>query len=335
MPGQLIAKYPATERTSSRLLHLDATKGKISHHHFRDLPRLLDPKDLLVFNDTKVIPARLFGTKPSGGKVEILLERMLDDRLALLQLRSSRALQPGTRICLKNPGKPLSYRIEVKGRQDAFYVVRFPAPGVLSIFNTLGHIPLPPYIDRQEALSDRQRYQTVFARKSGAVAAPTAGLHFDKPLLADISAYGTQSVKLTLHVGAGTFQPVRVKNIEEHKMHAEFITVGADVCGAVNRCRARGGRVIAVGTTSVRALESASTRGVIEAFAGDSRIFIYPGYAFQSVDAMITNFHLSESTLMMLVSAFAGTRQIQRAYAEAIQQQYRFFSYGDAMLITR
>lgn len=331
LPEHLIAQYPTTERTASRLLHLDATSGAINHYHFRDLPSLLAPSDLMVFNNTRVIPARLFGAKSTGGRIEILLERVLDEHCALVQIRSSKTPRPGGHIHLDGqPGV-----VTVESRQGSFYRLRFPEPGVLAIANACGHMPLPPYIDRDDDISDQARYQTVFAERDGAVAAPTAGLHFDKPLLAEISDLGVASTQVTLHVGAGTFQPVRVTNIDEHQMHSEQAEVTVPVCEAVAACRARAGRVVAVGTTSVRCLESASATGHIAPFKGDTDIFIYPGYEFRSVDALVTNFHLSGSTLMMLVSAFADREMILHAYDVAIKEEYRFFSYGDAMLITR
>ena len=331
LPEHLIAQYPTTERTASRLLHLDAASGAINHYHFKELPSLLAPSDLMVFNNTRVIPARLFGAKSTGGRIEILLERVLDEYCALVQIRSSKSPRPGGHIHLDGqPGV-----VTVESRQGSFYRLRFPEPGVLAIANACGHMPLPPYIDRDDDISDQARYQTVFAERDGAVAAPTAGLHFDKPLLTEISDLGVASTQVTLHVGAGTFQPVRVTNLEEHQMHAEQAEVTVPVCEAVAACRGRAGRVVAVGTTSVRCLESASATGRIAPFKGDTEIFIYPGYEFRSVDALVTNFHLSGSTLMMLVSAFADRELIRHAYDVAIKEEYRFFSYGDAMLITR
>jgi S-adenosylmethionine:tRNA ribosyltransferase-isomerase len=331
LPEHLIAKYPTEDRTGSRLLHLNAATGEINHYHFRDLTRLLDPKDLLVFNNTRVIPARLFGNKSTGGRVEILLERVLDQETALVQLRSSKSPKPGTQIHLENTDAI----VEVEGRQDSFFILKFPAPGVLDTVKAVGHMPLPPYIDRPDETADSERYQTVFAEQDGAVAAPTAGLHFDEKLLGEIADMGVASTKLTLHVGAGTFQPVRVDNVEEHKMHSEQVEVPQAACDAVANCQANHGRVIAVGTTCVRSLEAASQAGKLESFTGETDIFIYPGFEFQTVNSMITNFHLSGSTLMMLVGAFAGVDMIRHAYDVAIREEYRFFSYGDSMLITQ
>jgi S-adenosylmethionine:tRNA ribosyltransferase-isomerase len=331
LPPHLIAKYPTPDRTASRLLHLNATTGEIAHYHFSDLIDLLDPKDLLVFNNTRVIPARLFGQKATGGKLEILLERILDERRALVQLRTSKSPKPGAQLYLDGSDAV----VEVEGRQDAFFILNFPAPGVLPIIKSVGHIPLPPYIDRADETADAERYQTVFAEEDGAVAAPTAGLHFDDALLERIKDKGVSSTKLTLHVGAGTFQPVRVDNVLEHKMHTEQLEVPQSACDDVAACQERSGRVIAVGTTSVRSLESASRSGKLEPMTGETDIFIYPGFEFQTVDAMITNFHLSGSTLMMLVGAFAGVEVMKHAYQVAIKEEYRFFSYGDSMFITK
>lgn len=331
LPEQLIASFPTTERTASRLLHLDAATGELAHGRFSDIAGLIAPEDLMVFNDTRVIPARFYGAKPTGGKVEILLERVQDSHHALVQMKSSKTPRPGTYIQLDDS----ELRVQVLAKKGDFYEVMFPDPGVLEIAEALGHIPLPPYIDRADQLEDRERYQTVYAREHGAVAAPTAGLHFDEALLDELRGRGVDQQFVTLHVGAGTFQPVRVENVEDHHMHSETIDVSPAVCDAVNACRARGGRVIAVGTTSVRSLETASASGEITPFKGETDIFMYPGYEFRCVDAMITNFHLPGSTLIMLVAAFAGLDNIKRAYAAAIEQEYRFFSYGDAMLITR
>ncbi len=331
LPPELIAKFPAPERSASRLLHLHADSGAINHLAFRDVLALIKPDDLLVFNDTRVIPARLFGSKDSGGRVELLLERVIDLQRAILQIRASKPPRAGSRIRIDDS----DYHIEVIGRDGGFFEARFPDPGVLAIANEFGHVPLPPYIDRADEAIDRDRYQTVYAKNDGAVAAPTAGLHFDDALLEALKKKGVEQCFVTLHVGAGTFQPVRVDKVEEHQMHKEAVEVGEVACDAVRRCRERGGRVIAVGTTSVRCLESASASGVISPYQGDTDIFIYPGYEFRSVDALITNFHLPGSTLMMLVSAFAGRERVLDAYRVAVEERYRFFSYGDAMLMTR
>ncbi len=329
LPERLIARYPATDRTASRLMHLDVSSGEISHYRFGDIIRLVEPPDLMVFNDTRVVPARLYGRKTTGGKVELLLERVVDTRTALVQAKGRR-LKAGVEILLED--SDISVRLE--DREGDFFKAAFPGPGVLEITERLGHVPLPPYIDRQDEAVDRERYQTVYARRDGAVAAPTAGLHFDEPLLKTLQDKGVERAFVTLHVAAGTFQPVRVEKIEDHRMHHEYMEVSDGVCEKVRDCRKRKGRVIAVGTTSVRCLESASATGKIEPYVGDTDIFIHPGYDFKSVDAMVTNFHLPGSTLIMLVSAFAGIDKIKRAYEVAIEEEYRFFSYGDAMLIT-
>lgn len=336
LPPQLIAQHPLAERTASRLLCLDGSTGAIAHKQFVDFPGLLSSDDLLVFNDTRVIPARLWGQKETGGKVEILIERLTGRDTALAHVRSSKSPKPGSSIILAaSEGAELSeYRLEVTGREGALFCIQSACP-MAEILQALGHMPLPPYIQREDELNDRSRYQTVFAKNDGAVAAPTAGLHFSEALLAQCDAIGVRRAHVTLHVGAGTFQPVRADDIEEHIMHQEYVEVDEVVCKAVRETRRRGGSVIAVGTTAVRSLESASTEdGEIEPFTGDTDIFIYPGYKFSSVDAIITNFHLPESTLLMLVSAFAGRDNIIRAYHEAIAASYRFFSYGDAMYIT-
>ncbi|HBD23399.1 MAG TPA: tRNA preQ1(34) S-adenosylmethionine ribosyltransferase-isomerase QueA, partial [Oceanospirillaceae bacterium] len=288
------------------------------------------PEDLLVLNNTKVIPARLYGTKESGGKIEILVERMLDDQRLLAHVRASRSPKPGARLLLE--GEVWATMVS---RQDSLFELQLEgSESVLDVLQRLGHMPLPPYIDRPDETADRERYQTVFGEKHGAVAAPTAGLHFDEALLDAIRDKGVRIVTITLHVGAGTFLPVKVDNIEDHHMHGEIVEVTEEVATAVKHTRAKGGRVVAIGTTSVRALEAASAEGDIAAYAGETHIFIYPGYKFKSVDALLTNFHLSESTLLMLVSAFAGRDHVLAAYNEAVAQEYRFFSYGDAMLVT-
>lgn len=328
LPPELIAQHPLPQRTASRLLCLDRTTGATRHRHFSDLPDLLQPGDLLVFNDTRVIPARLFGRKATGGRVEILVERLLPGDACLAQLRVSKKPATGARIELDGGGV-----LEVLGRDGPFYRLRAVSAPLPDLLERDGHMPLPPYIEREDAAQDRERYQTVYARNPGAVAAPTAGLHFDDTLLDRLDARGIRRAHVTLHVGAGTFQPVRTARIEDHEMHAEHIEVSQAVVDAVVATRARGGRVIAVGTTSVRSLESAAAGGTLQPFSGDSRIFIYPGFEFRAIDAMITNFHLPESTLLMLVSAFAGRDAVLAAYAEAVRERYRFFSYGDAMLV--
>ncbi|EGL55661.1 S-adenosylmethionine:tRNA-ribosyltransferase-isomerase [Methylophaga aminisulfidivorans MP] len=331
LPEELIAQYPSENRTSSRLLFLDGNNGQRQDLQFTDLLSLLNPTDLLVFNNTKVIPARLFGVKDSGGKVEVLIERVLDESRVLAHIRSSKSPTAGRHLQLEG-----ALDVEVLVRHDALFELKF--HGIESVIDALeayGRLPLPPYIEREVDKEDLDRYQTVYARNVGAVAAPTAGLHFDEALLNRIREAGIETAELTLHVGAGTFQPVRVDDVRSHQMHKEVIDVSEQVAEQVKATRARGGRVIAVGTTSVRALESASANGEISAYQGETDIFIYPGYQFKSVDAMVTNFHLSESTLLMLVSAFAGKQHIMDAYQHAIQQRYRFFSYGDAMFITR
>ncbi len=336
LPPHLIAKYPAAQRTDSRLLCLDGVNGAVRHRQFGDLPQMLNAGDLLVFNDTRVIPARLFGQKASGGRVEILLERFSDASRALAQVRASKTPKVGSQIRLleKNGDQPGEIEVTVIGRQDNLFELAFPVGReILQVLEQYGHVPLPPYIDRQDDAGDSQRYQTVYAREPGAVAAPTAGLHFDQPLLQQLASQGVQSAFVTLHVGAGTFTPVRVDDIREHRMHSEWIEVSEAVVDQARIARQRGGRVIAVGTTSVRSLETASASGSLQAYRGDTDIFIYPGYRFACVDAMITNFHLPESTLLMLVCAFAGQQNVLAAYREAVIQRYRFFSYGDAMWV--
>lgn len=329
LPESLIARHPLAERRGSRLLVLDGPTGELNHRHFGDLLGYLQPGDLMVFNDTRVIPARLFGQKASGGKLEILVERVLDEERVLAHVRSSKSPKPGSRILIDGGAEA-----EMVARHEALFELKFAEP-VLPLLERVGHMPLPPYIDRPDEAEDRERYQTVYARNAGAVAAPTAGLHFDEPLLDAIRAKGVATAFVTLHVGAGTFQPVRVERIEDHHMHREWLQVDQAVVDAVAACRARGGRVIAVGTTSVRSLESAARDGELRAFAGETDIFLYPGRPFHVVDALVTNFHLPESTLLMLVSAFAGYRETMAAYATAVAEGYRFFSYGDAMFITR
>ncbi len=336
LPESLIAHYPQAERSGCRLLSLDGNDGALSHGVFTDLLDKLHPGDLLVFNNTRVIPARLFGRKASGGKIEVLVERMLDDKRVLAHVRASKSPKPGSALLL---GDDDSIQATMVARHDTLFEIEFnDARPVLEILEAIGHMPLPPYIDRPDEESDRELYQTVYSQKPGAVAAPTAGLHFDQPLLDALKEKGIETAFVTLHVGAGTFQPVRVDSIQDHVMHAEYAEVPQEVVDAVLACKARGNRVVAVGTTSVRSLESAAQAAegaLIAPFFGDTKIFIYPGYRYQVIDALVTNFHLPESTLIMLVSAFAGYRNTMQAYQQAVAQQYRFFSYGDAMFITR
>lgn len=329
LPPELIAQAPLPERSASRLLVVPPTPAPLLDRGVRDLPGLLQPGDLLVFNDTRVIPARLFGQKASGGRVEILIERLLPGAEARAQVGASKSPKAGSRIALEAGGEA-----EVLGRDGEFYRLRFHVDRPLEAWlEHAGRLPLPPYIHRDADASDDARYQTVFARETGAVAAPTAGLHFDEALLEALRARGIGFGHVTLHVGAGTFQPVRVDDLSEHRMHSEWLNVGAALVRQVRETRARGGRVVAVGTTVVRALESALRDGELQPYAGETSIFILPGYRIRSVDALLTNFHLPESTLLMLVSAFAGKARIFEAYAHAIAQRYRFFSYGDAMLL--
>ncbi|EGN75245.1 S-adenosylmethionine:tRNA ribosyltransferase-isomerase [Idiomarina sp. A28L] len=332
LPETLIAHYPQPDRSSSRLLTLDGPSGDVGHRQFRELPDLLNPGDLLVFNDTRVIPARLLGNKVSGGKIEVLVERIVDEHRVLAHVRANRAPKAGTELLLEN-----AVPCVIGERDDALFEVHFDkSRTVLEWLDEYGHMPLPPYIDRPDEASDRERYQTVYGVKPGAVAAPTAGLHFDSAVMDALAAKGIETAYVTLHVGAGTFQPVRTDDIREHKMHSEYAVVPESVVAAVAATRARGGRVIAVGTTSVRSLESAAKAngGELAEFAAETDIFIYPGYQFNVIDAMLTNFHLPESTLIMLISAFAGQAEVMAAYQAAIEHEYRFFSYGDAMFIT-
>lgn len=329
LPDALIARHPAPERSGSRLLHLTGLTGAVVDRQFRDLPGLLRPGDLLVLNDTRVIPARLHGHKlDTGGKVELMLERLTGPRSAIVQLRASKPARAGAVIALGDAGDTVT----VGDREDDFWRVEF-SRDAHEIFERLGEMPLPPYVARENEPADRERYQTVYAREPGAVAAPTAGLHFDEALLQRCRDSGAEFAYVTLHVGAGTFQPVRVDDIAEHRMHAELCVVPAATCAAVTATRERGGRVIAIGTTAVRSLESAAASGVLQPYAAETRLFITPGKRFNVVDAMITNFHLPESTLLMLVSAFAGRENVLAAYAHAVEQRYRFFSYGDAMFL--
>ncbi len=329
LPQELIAQTPPEKRGESRMLVL-SNSGRIYDRKFSEILELLKPNDLLVFNDTRVIPARLLGRRESGGRVELLVERIVDEHSLLANLRASNSPKPGTRLVLEE-----RLEAEVVGRRGALFEVRFSDPrGVVDLLEEVGRIPLPPYIEREADENDRERYQTVYARHQGAVAAPTAGLHFTEQLLQQIADMGVTSGFVTLHVGAGTFQPVRAERIEDHVMHSEWFEVNERLCDQVRATKASGGRVIAVGTTAVRSLESASRDGEITPFSGETDIFITPGYRFNTVDALLTNFHLSESTLMMLVTAFGGYKQVMDAYQHAIDERYRFFSYGDAMFIT-
>jgi S-adenosylmethionine:tRNA ribosyltransferase-isomerase len=326
LPEDLIAQQPLAERSASRMLTLDGATGAIADRRIRDFPELLNSGDLLVLNDTRVIPARLFALKESGGKVEILLERPLEERTALVHARASKPLRPDM---------PLQCRggtLRVIEKRGDLWVIELPEPA-LGFFESYGQMPLPPYIRREPDAADARRYQSVFAKRRGAVAAPTASLHFDDALLAAIDARGVQRAFITLHVGAGTFQPVRTEAVGAHVMHAEFVEVNADTCERIAETRARGGRVVAVGTTVVRALESAAGGGSLAPYVGDSSLFIVPGFRFRVADALLTNFHLPESTLLMLVSAFAGREAVMRAYRHAVESRYRFFSYGDAMFV--
>ncbi len=346
LPAELVAQYPASPRTASRLLHLDRASGAIRDLVFSDLPALLRAGDLLVLNDTRVIPARLFGRKDSGGQIELLIERLLDARRVLAQVRASKPPKPGQRLLFE-----AGVTAEVLQRHGEFYELAFDAgTPATEILERIGHVPLPPYIERMDEDSDLERYQTVYARERGAVAAPTAGLHFDAAMLERLKAMGVDSVSITLHVGAGTFQPLRVDDISAHRMHAEYLRVTPVACDRINAAKREGRRVVAIGTTVVRALETAAGglhkkpplplsggegggEGVIAPFEGETNIFIYPGYRFQIVDALLTNFHLPESTLLMLVCAFGGTENVLRAYRHAVERKYRFYSYGDAMFV--
>ena len=330
LPEELIAQYPLAERSASRLLCLDRHSGALEDAQFAVLPERLAPGDLLVFNDTRVIPARLHGFKDTGGRVEILIERMTGDRTCLAQMRASKSPREDSMIRLDDGS-----RLRVKGRQSPFYLLELDSPGekLDAVLDRVGHMPLPPYIQRADESLDVERYQTVYARRPGAVAAPTAGLHFDADILDALEQRGVATTRVTLHVGAGTFQPVRTEEIEDHAMHAEYLEVSSESCDAIARTRSRGGRVIAVGTTAVRSLETAASGGDLAPFSGDTRLFIYPGYSFRVIDGLVTNFHLPGSSLLMLISALAGRQEVLAAYRHAVASRYRFFSYGDAMLI--
>jgi S-adenosylmethionine:tRNA ribosyltransferase-isomerase len=336
LPRELIAQHPAAERSASRLLTLSRS-GLLEDRRFRDFPALLDPRDLLIFNDTRVIPARAYGVKGSGGRVELLLERALSSDSALVHVRASKGLKEGATVALAG-----GENAAMIGREGELFILKFSC-GVIEFFQAHGQVPLPPYIDRDAADADRESYQTVYARALGAVAAPTAGLHFDEATFAALRARNIAHAFVTLHVGAGTFAPMRTDDIEQHEMHSEYLEVPPHTCRAIERARAAGGRVVAVGTTVVRSLETAAgaTAGgvalgasAIAPYRGNTRIFIKPGYVFRAVDAMLTNFHLPESTLLMLCAAFAGRDTLLAAYAHAVRKRYRFFSYGDAMFLT-
>ena len=329
LPNELIAQKPLAQRSASRLLRISPLTADIVNGQFTDITTFLNSGDLLVFNDTRVVPARLFGQKQTGGKIEVLVERVLDDKTLLAHVRSSKSPKSGAVLLLED-----QISCVMAAREGSlFKLIQDSNQSWLTLLNQYGHMPLPPYIERADDDEDLERYQTVYAQNPGAVAAPTAGLHFDQSLIARLKSKGVETAHITLHVGAGTFQPVKVENIDEHVMHSEWVHVSQSVCDAISQAHSRGNKVVAVGTTVVRSLEAAASDGLVKAFEGDVSIFITPGYRFKAVDAMITNFHLPKSTLLMLVSAFAGTALIQQAYQQAVDERYRFFSYGDAMLI--
>jgi len=327
LPELLIAQHPSPKRTDSRLL---VRNDEFIDSHFSDLGLFLKPNDLLILNDTRVIPARLFGHKDSGGKVEVLIERLVSDHDALAMIKASRSPKIGSYIILEN-----KVRLKICDKNDGIHSVSFESDSILKTMNEVGHIPLPPYIDREDVKEDANRYQTVYAQNNGAVAAPTAGLHFDESLLSSLKEQGIDHTFVTLHVGAGTFQPVKVENIESHKMHSEYYEVSQESVDKIVKTKAMGGRIIAVGTTAVRTLESIALNGELLSQKGETDIFIYPGFEFLIVDVLITNFHLPKSSLLMLVSAFIGFDEMHQTYQHAIKEQYRFFSYGDAMLLER
>lgn len=336
LPDELIARYPTEKRTASRLLVVDQ-QGQLAHQHFGDIIDYLCAGDLLVVNNTQVIAARLFGQKASGGKLEVLVERVESDYVVLAHLRSSRSPKAGSVLTFTSDESlehVTPFQAQMLEREGALFRLQFNQP-VFAVLDAIGHMPLPPYIDREDELADKDRYQTVYAKNAGAVAAPTAGLHFDAALMQALEDKGIEVAEVTLHVGAGTFQPVKVDNIHDHTMHSEWIHVSQEVCDQVEKTKHAGGRIVAVGTTAVRSLESASQSGHIQPFTGETSIFIYPGKSFHCVDAMITNFHLPESTLLMLVSAFSGVDEIKHAYDVAVNEKYRFFSYGDAMFLEK
>ncbi|RKZ68094.1 MAG: tRNA preQ1(34) S-adenosylmethionine ribosyltransferase-isomerase QueA [Gammaproteobacteria bacterium] len=335
LPRQLIAQKPCDIRSQSRLLHYTRKQQKISHLQFSDIVNLIHAEDLLVFNNTRVIPARMYGCKETGGKVEVLVERLINNQTCLAHIRASKTPKPGNKIILSDEAKNLAFTVTVEARDDDLFILSSDSSQTMAeIMENIGHMPLPPYISRDDTIEDFSRYQTVYAESPGAVAAPTAGLHFDQSLLETLESKGVNSAYVTLHVGAGTFQPVRSESIEDHKMHFEYLEVPQQTVDKCLQTRKNGGRIIAVGTTTVRSLETASQKGQLATYNGETDIFIYPGYQFKSVDALITNFHLPESTLLMLISAFAGKDEMMRCYAEAVAEEYRFFSYGDAMFIS-
>jgi len=329
LPDELIARYPLEQRSASRLLCVNKVTGALIHRHFTDLVDLISPNDLLICNNSRVISARLLGNKESGGRVEVLVERILDEHRILAHVRASKSPKPNNRLLFANN---ISFTM-LQRHDDLFELICNDPRSVLDVIEEIGQIPLPPYFQREPEEADKQRYQTIYAEPKGSVAAPTAGLHFDHELMEKLQAKGVQIAYVTLHVGAGTFAPVRVDDITEHRMHAEYVEVSAALCEQIKQTKARGGRIIAVGTTAARSLETASLSGEIKPFSGDTDIFIYPGFKFHCVDALITNFHLPGSTLLMLVAALAGYENIMHAYNEAVCERYRFFSYGDAMFI--
>ncbi len=340
LPQQLIAQKPSEVRSQSRLLHYSRTDQEIKHLQFSNIVDLVKPGDLLVFNNTRVIPARIYGYKDTGGKVEILIERLTSEFRCLAHVKASKTPKPGSKLILSNPEKEhqlkqQQFSVSVEGREgDLFVLSSDTGSSMAEIMESIGHMPLPPYISREDTMDDFSRYQTVYADNPGAIAAPTAGLHFDQALLDKLKDKGVDSAFVTLHVGAGTFQPVRSEQIEDHEMHFEYLEVAQETVDKCLHTRQNGGRIIAVGTTTVRSLETASQTGQLKAYTGETDIFIYPGYQFKSIDALITNFHLPESTLLMLISAFAGKDEMMRCYKEAVTEEYRFFSYGDAMFIS-
>ena len=330
LPDELIAQHPAEQRSHSRMLHVDGANGEIADRQFLELPPLLHAGDLLVFNNTRVMAARLHGQKSTGGKVEILIERIIEPTRCLAHMRASKSPKVGSTLLVEDA------QIIMVARHDNLFELQLDSAGdFYQLMESYGHMPLPPYIDRDDGADDEERYQTVFAKEMGAVAAPTAGLHFDDATLQSLADMGVEQAEVTLHVGAGTFQPVKTENLDEHIMHSEWLSVSEETVEMIKACKARGGRVVAVGTTSVRSLETAAKDGELKPYQGDTRLFIRPGYQFQVVDLLLTNFHLPQSTLLMLVSAFAGYENIMRAYRHAVEQRYRFFSYGDAMLLER